>query len=411
MKKFWILWLTVCLLLTGCGGGETPTEAEPTAPPEPFSPHYSDYADRGMTATVQSGTTRLKAMGMLNNLYEGQAAAVYETLNPAGFYKSWLKAPEDSAFVQITFRPYSDQNGETYTLYENDLAVVKHPSAGKQVCTAPAGTYAQVLAHLTGVQKEQERYFSLTHRDEAVAGYTIRYAGGKTRSVDTGTDLPQVDMVGKGLVRVLHRSTTRLYDTAKGREMTLDAATTDVGGGYVAAAEKACVALYPLFSKTAAARVWVAAGEEGFSVQGMAFSEEETQLHLICAVGESVYDRTFKLSTLKKGKTQYLVGDWEAGGGYVTEDVAQSIGYKSLKKLRHKEQELGYVLSALVLYRYDLGGVTYYLTELGHWTGDGSDRTYATDGYLMVRRDLTAGYEATPGEDGLTWHTEKNWFA
>lgn len=409
MKKLLPVLLALCLLLTGCGGTAVTTDPKPTAPPEPFTPHYSDYAARGMTATVQSGAAGLSAMGMLNNLYKNQAAKLYEALDPAAFSKSQLDPPEETPYIQMVFRPYSDPEGESYTLYENDMAVVRHPSAGKQVCTAPAGTYARVRKHLTGVQKQQSAYFTLAFQENENR-YTLYHKGQKRLTQKTGAEAATLDLVKQGVVRVTQGGKTYFYDTATGRKTATYEGLTDLHGDRLAVAEKEGVSLYTLFHTRPDARVHVAAKKGQQPVQGMAFSDNGKQLHVVCVVEEAVYDRTLKVTTLLKGKIRYLLGDWEAGGGYVSEGTAQSIGYKALKKLRHKEVELGYTLSALPLYKYELDGVTYYLIELGHWTGKGSKRTYVVDGYLMVRRDLSAGYETTLGEEELSWNTSKDWF-
>lgn len=410
MKRIFPLWLALCLLLCGCGEAAVTPAAKPTAPPVAFTPHYSDYAARGMTATVQSAGAGLPALGMLNNLYQDQAKAVYEILNPTAFYESYLSLPEGTPYIQVVFRPYSDPEGETYTIYENDLVLAHHPSADRQVCTAPAGTYNRLHKHLTAVQKKQRAYFTLDFSAQEQNSYTLYHRGKKWLTQRTGAETATLDLVKAGVVRVTEGTKTYFCDTAARRKSAAYNGLTDLYGDRLAVAEKAGVSLYTLFDSRPDARVYVAGKKQQIRVQGMAFSENGKQLHVVCAVGEAVYDRTFKVATLLKGKIRYMMGDWEAAGGHVTEDIAQSVGYRSLKKLRHKEAELGYNLSAIPLYKYDLDGVTYYLTELGHWTVKGGQRTYAVDGYLMVRRDLSAGYKATLSEDELSWNTDKDWF-
>lgn len=416
-----VILAALCLLLSGCQWLPMETETadapemgeKPSSDPAPFAPQYSDYAERGMTATVSGNNARVPLMGMLNNLYEGQAAEVYGVLNTAAFAGSFLSEPEAATpYVEVTFRPYSDQNGEIYRVYDSDLVVIRHPAAGKQVCTAATGTYERVIAHLTAVHKEQNALFTLEQKEDGRTAYTLYRQGKKDRTKDTDTTLAVMDVVKQGVVRVTDPEGTYFYDTATGRTTETYQGLTDLYGDTLAVADRQGVKLYTLFHTHHKARVWVALADEesDLPVQGMGFSENGKQLHVVCVVGEASYDRTFTVKKLVEDKTCYILGDWEAGGGYVTEDRAQSVGYKALKKLRHKEAELGYTLSAQPLYQYDLDGVIYLLTELGHWTGSGSDRTYAVDAHLMVRLDLAAGYLATPGEDELRWDMDKDWF-
>ena len=420
MYRMAVILAALCLLLSGCQAllpaepTDTPEMWEsPSSEPTPFAAHYSDYAERGMTATVTGNNARVPLMGLLNNLYEGQAAEVYGVLNTAAFAGSFLSEPEAATpYVEITFRPYSDQNGEIYRVYESDLVVIRHPSAGKQICTAATGTYERVIAHLTAVHKEQNALFTLEQTEDGDTGYTLYRKGQKYKTKDTGTTLAVMDVVSENVVRVTEGEGTYFYDAATGRTTETYQGLTDLYKDTLAVADRQGVKLYTLFQSRHKARVWVAQAEEeaDLPVQGMSFSEDGKQLHVVCVVGEASYDRTFTVKKLINEQEAYILGDWEAAGGYVTEERAQSLGYKTLKKLRYKEAELGYTLSSQPLYQYELDGVIYLLTELGHWTGTGSDRTYAMDAHLMVRLDLTAAYLATPGEDELSWDLDNNWF-
>lgn len=416
MKKC-IAWILVlCLLLTACGGTTTGDgESKPTAAPDPFTPYYSDYAVRSMQATVVSVTEELGVMGVLNNLYENQAATLYQKLNTAAYRESWLATPTDIARVQITLRPHSDTAGEVYTLYENDLVLVEHPAVGKQLYTAAAGTYYQTVTYLKGVRTAQSAHFTVQAEgiDETghhPAGYTLKNKNGKTADqVNTGQEIPCVDLVAQGIVRVTAADTVRLYDTATGRNVVLPATASDVAGGYVAAATATSVTLYPLFSKKAAACVFVEAAGAEQPVQGISFTADGKGLHVICCRGDTntVWDRTLMVADLL-ATTRYYLGAWQTTPD-TTEKEQQTVGYNLLKKLRHKEKALGRTLSALPEKRLQLGDDVYFLTEVGYWEKVDSTYTYTPVVHLLVDEDVTVAYETTTSDNELTWDTKKNW--
>ena len=156
MKKCIILLLALCLFLTACGGdgGETAPTTTTTTAGKPATIYYSDYAVRSMRLSVTSGTDELDRMWELNNLYQQQAYSVYQTLNVPSYQQSYLSAPTGTPWVKLKFRPHSDLNtqGETYTVYENDLVVVEHPATGEKTYTAAAGTYYQTVARLNALR-------------------------------------------------------------------------------------------------------------------------------------------------------------------------------------------------------------------------------------------------------------------
>lgn len=414
MKRYVAAVTALCLLLTACGGGGTtadtampaPTSTAPVA--KPVATYYSDYSVRSMRLSVTSGTDELDRMWDLNNVYQQQAFSVYQTLNVAGFQESYLDAPAGTPWVQLTFRPHSDLNtqGETFTLYENDLVVVEHPAAGTKTYTAAAGTYYQTVARLNTLRQEQTRYVTLHPYDtnERTAGYTIHYANGKSRFHATGTDLPYVDMVADGVVRVEFRQNFTFYNVKTGKESTVSGLCTDVSGDTVAVADRDGIELYPLFSRHVMARVYA----EPDAVCGLSFTEDGTALHVVCARGEdAVWDRTIPMEELKGSKAFYL-GGWQSAPD-ATEKEQQNIGYNLLKKLRHKEKELGHTLSSLPEKRLELGGKVYYLTEIGYWEKVEGKMTYTPVVHLMVNESLTVAYEADPQDNELTWDTAKNW--
>ena len=300
MKKCIILLLALCLFLTACGGdgGETAPTTTTTTAGKPATTYYSDYAVRSMRLAVTSGTDELDRMWDLNNLYQQQAYSVYQTLNVPSYQQSYLSAPTGTPWVKLKFRPHSDLNtqGETYTVYENDLVVVEHPATGEKTYTAAAGTYYQTVARLNALRQEQARYVTLKGYDttDAAAGYTVHYANGKSQFHATGTDLPRVDMVAEGILRVEFRQTFTFYNVKTGKESTVTGLCTDVAGDTVAVATRDGIELYPLFSRTVSARVYA----ETDSICGLSFTEDGTGLHVVCARGDNdaVWDRTIPLA-------------------------------------------------------------------------------------------------------------------
>lgn len=410
MKKCLYIVLCLCLLLTACGGGTDTSEPQKsTAAPDPFDPFYSDYGVRSMRVRVVSGTDELDRMVDINNLYDHQALSLYQTLNTAAYRESYLSAPGGTPWVRMTFRPHSDLNaaGETYTLYENDLVVVEHPTTGEQAYTAASGTYYQTITRLNALREEQSRHITLHpyDMDEHTAGYTIHYQNGKSTFVGTGTDLPYVDMVGDGILRVEFRETYTFYDTKTGRENYVTGRYTDVAGDTVAVADADGIELYPLFSRKVSARV----SAERDSICGLSFSEDGASLHVVCTRGDTdaVWDRTIPLEELQ-GSIGFYLGSWQVLTD-VSEWSQQQVGYNLLKKLRHKETELGHSLSTLLKKQMDWNGKLYYLTEIGYWEKVEEKMEYTLVGHLMVNEGLTVAYETTVSDNEVVWDTSKNW--
>lgn len=410
MKKCLYILLCLCLLLTACGGGgDTSEPLKPTVAPDPFTPFYSDYGVRSMRVRVVSGTDELDRMGDLNNLYDNQALSLYQTLNTAAYRESYLSAPVGTPWVRLTFRPHSELNaaGETYTVYENDLVVVEHPTKREQAYTAASGTYYQTVTRLNALREEQSRYITLHPYDvdEHTAGYTIHYQNGKSEFYGTGTDLPYVDMVGEGILRVEFRQTYTFYDTKTGKNNYVSGRSTDVAGDTVAVAVRDGVELYPLFSRAESARVYA----EADSVCGLSFSEDGTSLHVVCARGDTdaVWDRTLAVTDLLGG-TRYYLSAWQTAPD-ATEKEQQTVGYSLLSKIRHKEKTVGHTLSALPQKRLELDGTVYFLTEIGYWEKVENKMEYTAVAHLMVDEKLTVAYEATPSDNELTWDVHNNW--
>ena len=417
MKKYIAMWLALCLLLTGCGGAAGTSDPTTTATttttgttvPDVTGLYYADYSVRSMRLRVTSGTDELDRMWDLNNLYQQQAFSVYQTLNVAKFQESYLDAPTGTPWVELQFRPHSDLNveGETYTLYENDLVVVKHPAVGEKTYTAAAGTYYQTVTRLNALRQEQTRYVTLKSYDttDAAAGYTIHYANGKSKFHATGTDLPRVDMVGDGIVRVEFRQTFTFYNVKTERSGSFTGIFTDVMGDAVVVADRDGIELYSQFWRKTSSRAYA----ERDSIRGLSFTEDGTGLHVICTRGDTdaVWDRTLSVAEMQGSLCWYL-GAWQSAPD-ATEKEQQSIGYSLLKKVRHKEKELGHSLSALPKKWLEIDGKVYFLTELGYWDKVDGKNVYTVVAHLMVNEAVTVAYEATPTDNELIWDTAKNW--
>lgn len=411
MNKCIALLLSLCLLLTACAAGGDDASSAPaaTTAAAPAETYYADYSVRSMRLSVTSGTDQLDRMWDLNNLYQQQALSVYRVLNVASYRRSYLEAPAGTPWVRLKFRPHSDLNmeGETFTLYENDLVVVEHPATGTRTYTAAAGTFYQTVARLNALRAEQTRYLTLRpyDTDEHTAGYTVHYQNGKSEFTATGTDLPCVDMVGEGILRVEFRQTFTFINTATGKENYVTGRCTDVAGETVAVADRDGIELYPLFSRKVTARVYA----EQDTVCGLSFTADGNSLHIVCARGETgaVWDRTIPLAELK-GSQCYYLGAWQSAPD-ATEKEQQNVGYALLKKLRHKEKALGHTLSALPEKRLEWDGKVYFLTEIGYWEKVNGERQYTPVAHLMVSESVTAAYEAVPSDNELTWDTAKNW--
>lgn len=414
MKRTLIFLLTLCLLLSGCGsaGGDTPV-TKPTAPPAPYTPRYTDYTGRDMTAAVLPYAKELPRLGDLNNLYQNQAAALFAALETDTYRRLREEPPSGMAYLQISFRPRFEQSGEVITVYENDRVMAGATEETARLYTAAEGLYQRVLTHLIGVREGQIPYFTVQAEginDDGYheGGYTLCRDGKPALSATTGEHFPCVELVDDGLVRVVVEGTTFLYDTATGRRTADYGTPTDLWGERLAAYTDGAVALYRLFESRPLGRVYIAAPQGVTSpVTGLSFEEEGEQLHLICRTGEdSVRDFTLSVASLEKGNTQYLLGDWKTASGYVSESKAQSVGYNALKQLRGKQAQLGYTLSAVPTHVFTLDGTPHYLTEIGRWKGS----TYTVVTHLMVPADLSAGYEVKVTENALRWYKDKNWF-
>ena len=105
-------------------------------------------------------------------------------------------------------------------------------------------------------------------------------------------------------------------------------------------------------------------------------------------------------------------GEWHSLLTPATEKEEQVTAYDILKKLRHKEAELGFLFSGTLVGHLPMGDTDYLLCEIGHWRTDaeGGVSEYEMVTYLMVPADLSAAYEAVAEEDALRWDTAQNWF-
>ena len=112
------------------------------------------------------------------------------------------------------------------------------------------------------------------------------------------------------------------------------------------------------------------------------------------------------------GSVTRLTGEWRERLTPATEKEEQVVAYDILKKLRHKEKELGFLFSGTLLGHLQVEQTDYLLCEIGHWTTDASGgvSAYETVTHLMVPADLSAGFAATAEEDALSWDTADNWF-
>ena len=112
------------------------------------------------------------------------------------------------------------------------------------------------------------------------------------------------------------------------------------------------------------------------------------------------------------GSVTRLSGEWGERLTPATEKEEQLTAYDILKKLRHKEKELGFLFSGTLLGHLQVEQTDYLLCEIGHWTTDASGgvSAYETVVHLMVFADLSAGFAATAEEDALSWDTADNWF-
>lgn len=422
MKKCISLLLVLCLLLCGCGAppsapAEKPAAATPTVA---YTPYYTDPALRGLQADVVYSSDAYTQLGRLNNLYGGQAMGLYEALGVADLQVSQLPIP-DAGWVQVSLSTRAGERTEVFTLYENNLVAVSHPTEGDVRCTAAPGTYERVLAYLAEVATEQSRYFALSDEHNAddgyhEASYTLYNEKGKAVvSQKTGSDTAIVELVGAdGLVRVTDTDGTRLYAPHAGRQSVLSKGPTDVCGDRLAVSDGQGVYIHTLFGKTPLCRIYVAAtADNPDPVQGLDFSADGSELHILVrnAAG-SLYDSTVSVQAEIDGGYMRMLGDWRECLTPATEKEEQLTAYDILKKLRYKEKELGFLFSGTLLGHLQVGETDYLLCELGHWATneDGGVAEYETVGFLMVPASLSAGYAAQVEDNELSWNTDDNWF-
>ena len=72
------------------------------------------------------------------------------------------------------------------------------------------------------------------------------------------------------------------------------------------------------------------------------------------------------------GSVTRLTGEWRERLTPATEKEEQVVAYDILKKLRHKEKELGFLFSGTLLGHLQMDETDYLLCEIGHWTTDAS---------------------------------------
>ena len=432
MKKVAAFWLALCLLLGGCAvsiappAAGTPNKpnnvARPPAPEEPateYLPYYADPSVRGLRADVTYRGDTIPTLGRLNNLYGGWAQGLYETVTAQTLTVSRLSAP-DLQWIRMVFSSDTGKAVEIFTLYENNVVVTEHPTEGKRSCTVPAGTYAAVAAYLDTVRQEQSRYFSLSpeHNDADgyhEAAYTLYDKEGKVlMEKQTAHQLAVLEMVGEGLVRVTDSDSTCIYQPHSGKQSVVAYKATDLYGDRLAVVDEKGVCVYPVFSDKALCRIFVVATEANpHPVEGVRFSADGTELHLLLrnAAG-TAYDRTVVVQEEIETGVVRVLGEWQDLLIPATEKEEQTLAYNVLKKLRYKEQELGYMLSAILQGHLRMDNTDYLLCELGHWLTDenGNVLRYEVLGHLMVSDGLYVAFEATVSDNELSWDTDKDWF-
>ena len=423
MKKCIGLLLALCLLLGGCRlplPTHTPAKVAkppaPEAPAEYYVPFYTDPSHRHLRADVTYRSDAYSTLGRLNNLYGGWAQGLYEKVATDTLCLSTLSAP-DLQWIRRAFSVGATEQTEVFTLYENNLVVTEHPVEGKRSCTAPAGTYAAVLAYLDEIRQEQSRYFALSpeHNDDNgyhEASYTLYNAKGKAVvSKKTAAVTPTVELVGEGLVRVTDPDGTRLYEPYTGRKSVVSEGPTDLWGDHFAVSDGKGIYVHSLFGTKPLCRIYVAEGIT--AVSRLRFSADGESLHItVRNAAGSLYDRTLSVQEEIDGAVCRVLGDWRSALVPATEKEEQTTAYDILKKLRHKEKELGFLFSGTLLGHLQVGQTDYLLCELGHWVTDdaGGVAAYETVGYLMVPADLSAGYVAILEDNELSWDTDDDWF-
>lgn len=422
MKKYIWLLAALCLLLSGCTPPPAALSAAtppPTQPTEKYTPYFTDTDARLFYADVAYSSDAYPLLGRLNNVYNGQAAALHDTLAVTKLTLTEQSVPY-ARWVRVAFSKTGGQQQESFTIYENDFVVASHPTLKEVHCTAPSGTYKAVLGHLETVMTAQRAYFSLQAErinDDGyhAAGYTLYDENGKEADVvATGQETPILEMVGEDLVRVTAKDTTRLYHTATGQSRQWATTVTDVAGDRVAVAVGGEVTVQELFATSSQCRLYVAATEDNPNpVRSLSFSADGESLHIGVrnAVG-TAYDYTAAVQEEIDGGTLRMLGDWQAVLTEATEKEEQQVAYNILKKLRHKESELGYTFSGVLKGHLQVGETDYLLCELGHWLTDeeGGVTEYETVAHLMVPSALYSGYLATIEDNEIRWDTANDWF-
>jgi hypothetical protein len=283
-------------------------------------------------------------------------------------------------------------------------------------CVTAPGTYEAVLAYLDGVAAAQGRYFSLSdeHTDEDgyhEASYALYNEKGKAVvRKKTAADTAILEMVGEELVRVTDPDGTRVYAPHAGKQSVLSCGATALWGDRLAVTDPDGVAIYTTFGTQPLCRIYVAAGA---TVQGLDFSADGESLHVLVRNAEgSLYDRTIVVQEEIDGSVCRMLGDWRSTLTPATEKEEQITAYNILKKLRHKEKELGYYFSGILTGHLSVRGKDHFLCEIGHWTTaeDGGVTQYEVVGHLLVPADLSVGYAVEMEEDELRWDTKDNWF-
>ena len=417
MKKCILFLAALCLLLVGCGAPPSAPAEKPAAvaPATYYEPYYADPSLDGLQADVIYSSDSYTRLGRLNNGYRGWAQGVYDALGVAKLEISQLAAP-DLRYVRVAFSTAAGEGVETFTLYENNFVLAQHPKSGTRRCITAPGTYEAVLAYLDGVAAEQSRYFALSdeHTDEDgyhQASYALYDEKGKTVvSKKTATVTATVELIGEGIVRVIDPDGTRVYAPHEGKRSVLSHGPTALFGDYLAVTDAEGVAVYSLFGSQPLCRTYVAAGT---TVQGLDFSADGETLHVLVRNAEgTLYDRTLSVQDEIDGTVFRILGDWRSLLTPATEKEEQITAYNILKKLRHREKELGFYFSGILMGHLAVRGKDYFLCEIGHWitTEDGGVGEYEVVGYLLVPPDLSVGYAVEMEEDELRWDTADNWF-
>lgn len=417
MKKCIIFLAVLCLLLSGCGAPPAaPAEKPATATPATYyEPYYADPSLDGLQADVTYSSDAYTRLGRLNNRHLGWAHGVYNTLCVAKLELSQLAVP-DLRYVQVAFSTTAGEGVEVFTLYENNFVLAQHPIDGVRRCVTAPGTYEAVLVYLESVANEQCRYFALSdeHTDGDgyhAASYTLYDEDGKTVvSKKTASATATLELMGEGIVRVTDPDGTRVYAPHEGKRSVLSQGVTALFEDRLAVTDADGVAVYSLFGSQPLCRIYVAPAA---TVQGLDFAAEGESLHILVRNAEgSLYDRTLSVQEEIDGSVCRMLGDWRSTLTPATEKEEQITAYDILKKLRHREKELGYYFSGILTGHLTVRGKDHFLCEIGHWltAEDGGVAQYEVVGHLLVPADLSVGYAVEMEADELRWDTADNWF-